>query len=114
MRAAIAMADIEYSSGCENSSLAWMRKAEELSKNNVEGKIYLSSAYRRGLGDGDAIHRAKKSIGLLEEVAEAGNVPVIIEMYENYMLGLNGVQKDLERARYWAKKARAAGFDIEI
>jgi len=66
------------------------------------------------LGDGDAIHRAKKSIGLLEEVAEAGNVPVIIEMYENYMLGLNGVQKDLERARYWAKKARAAGFDIEI
>jgi len=27
---------------------------------------------------------------------------------------LNGVQKDLERARYWAKKARAAGFDIEI
>lgn len=110
--AMIAMADYFFGKGDKEASLSWMDRAERsIADDDFVSPIYLSSAYTRGLGRGEAYERHQKAFAILERVAESGNVVVIHEMMSNYLYGLNGAPKDYERFIYWAKKAAALGSD---
>ena len=112
VRAMIAMADYLFDKGDHEASLAWMDRVERsIADEDFISPIYLSSAYKRGLGRGTAPERYQKAFALLERVAESGNVSVIHEMMSNYLYGLNGAPKDRERFIYWAKKAAALGSE---
>jgi TPR repeat protein len=112
VRAMIAMADYLFNKGDKESSLAWMDRVERsIADDDFVSPIYLSSAYRRGLGRGEAYEQYQKAFALLERVAESGNVVVIHEMMTNYLHGLNGASKSHDRFIYWAKKAAALGSE---
>lgn len=112
VRAMIAMADYLFDKGDRAASLSWMDRVERaIGDNDFVSPVYLSSAYRRGLGRGTPPERYRKAFALRERVAESGNVNVIHEMMSNYLHGLNGASKDHERFIYWAKKAAALGSD---
>jgi TPR repeat protein len=112
VRAMIAMADYLFNKEDKEASLAWMDRVEQsISDDDFVSPIYLSSAYRRGLGRGHARERHQKAFVLLERVAESGNVVVMHEMMSNFLHGLNGAPKDYERFIYWAKKAAAHGSE---
>jgi TPR repeat protein len=110
--AMIAMADYWFDKGDKEASLAWMDRVERsIADDDFVSPIYLSSAYTRGLGRGEAYERHQKAFALRERVAESGNVGVIHEMMSNYLYGLNGAPKDHERFIYWTKKAAALGSE---
>lgn len=110
--AMIAMADHLFNKGDKESSLAWMDRVERsIADDDFVSPIYLSSAYTRGLGRGEAYERHQKAFALRERVAESGNVSVIHEMMSNYLYGQNGAPKDHDRFIYWTKKAAALGSE---
>jgi TPR repeat protein len=110
--AMIAMADYLFEKGEKELSLAWMDRVERsIADDDFVSPIFLSSAYRRGLGRGTAEERYHKAFALRERVAESGNVSVMHEMMTNYLFGQNGAPKDHERFIYWTKKAAALGSD---
>jgi len=110
VRAMIALADHLFDKGDREASLLWMDRVEgAIADDDFVSPIYLSSAYRRGLGRGEADERHHKAFALLERVAESGNLVVIHEMMSNYLYGLNGAPKDHARFIYWAKRAAALG-----
>lgn len=112
VRAMIAMADYFFDKGDKESSLAWMDRVEQsIADDDFVSPIYLSSAYRRGLGRGTAEERYHKAFALKERVAESGNLSAIHEMMSNYLFGHNGAPKDRERFIYWTKKAAALGSE---
>lgn len=115
VRAMIAMADYLFDKGDRDASLAWMDRVERtIADDDFVSPIYLSSAYKRGLGRGTAPERHQKAFALLERVAESGNVSVIHEMMSNYLHGLNGAPKDRKRFIYWTQKAADLGSDAAI
>lgn len=110
VRAMIAMADYMFDINDLELSIAWMDRAEKaIPENDFVSPIYLSSAYRRGLGRGTSFDRHQKAFVLLERVAESGNMSVIQEMMDNYRHGLNGAPRDRERFIYWVQKAAILG-----
>lgn len=112
VRAMIAMADYVFDKGDKEASFAWMDRVEQaIADDDFVSPIYLSSAYKRGLGRGTSHERHQKAFNLLERVAEAGNLGVIHEMMNNCLYGLNGAPKDRERFIYWTKKAAALGSE---
>ena len=112
VRAMIAMADYLLAKGEKEASLSWIERVERsIADDDFVSPIYLSSAYRRGLGRGTAEEQYHRAFALRERVAESGNVSVIHEMMSNYLYGLNGAPKDHERFIYWANKAAALGSD---
>lgn len=113
--AMIAMADYFFDKGDKAASLEWMDRAERsIAEDDFISPIFLSSAYRRGLGRGTAEDRYQKAFALKERVAESGNLSVVYEMMSNYLYGLNGAPKDRERFIYWAKKAAALGSEVAL
>jgi TPR repeat protein len=113
--ALIAMADYYFGKGDKEASLSWMDRAEQsVADDDFVSPIYLSSAYTRGLGRGEAYERHQKAFALKERVAESGNVSVIHEMMTNYLYGQNGAPKDRERFIYWTKKAAALGSEAAM
>lgn len=106
--AMIEMAEHLQGKGDRASSLYWMERAERsISPEDLDSLLYLSAAFRRGLGAGTAQEQFFRSFDLKERVAEAGNLAAIREMIVNYAHGLNGASKDQERAIYWLRKAAA-------
>jgi TPR repeat protein len=108
--AMLAMADYEYDNGNMEGSLSWVTKVEQAAAaGDHEACIYLSSAYRRGLGTGTPQERQAKSLLMLERAAEEGYVSCAHALMSNYLYGLNGAPVSKERFVYWARKAAEYG-----
>ncbi|MGY3452832.1 hypothetical protein [Bradyrhizobium sp. USDA 4353] len=84
----IEMAEFLQDKGDNSSSLRWMEEAERaIAPEDFDSLLYLSGAFRRGLGAGTAKERY---FDLKERVAEAGHLAASREMIVNYAHGLNG------------------------
>ncbi|WP_257168406.1 tetratricopeptide repeat protein [Bradyrhizobium sp. SRS-191] len=106
--ATIEMAEYLQDKGDNSCSLRWMEEAERaIGPEDFDSLLYLSEAFRRGLGAGTAKERYFRAFDLKERVAEAGHLAASREMIVNYAHGLNGAAKDPDRAIYWLRKAAA-------
>jgi hypothetical protein len=109
-RAMLAMADFEYDAGNKVASDEWVAEVEQLAASgDPDAPIYLSSAYRRGLGKGSTLQRSRKSLKMLELAAEHRNIVCAHALMSNYLYGLNGAKVSRRKFVYWAKKAAAWG-----
>jgi hypothetical protein len=109
-RAMVAMADLEFDRGNKSASEAWISRVEELTASgDPDAPIFLSSAYRRGLGKGTPSQRIRKSLKMLEVAAEHKNVVCAHALMSDYLYGLNGAKVSRRKFEYWAKKAAAWG-----
>jgi hypothetical protein len=115
LRAMIAMADDLLDKGDRDASLAWMDRVERsIADDDFVSPIYLSSAYRRGLGRGTPSERQRKALRLLEGVAESGNVAAIHELMTSHLHGTGGAPKDQERFVSRARKAVVLGSEAAV
>ena len=108
--AMLAMADYEYDQANMEASISWVAKVEVVADaGDYEACIYLSSAYRRGLGVGTPQELQAKSLTMLERAAENGYVSCAHALMSDYLYGLNGALISQERFAYWARKAASYG-----
>jgi TPR repeat protein len=115
VRAMIGMADYYFDNGDQLSSLQCMKRAERsVATDDFDSMIFLASAYERGLGEGGPIERQKKSLDLLELIADAGNVRVMHALMTNYLHGINGAPRSHEKFPYWTRRAAELGSAAAI
>jgi TPR repeat protein len=82
----------------------WLKKAAEAGNENCM-KLY---GYRM-IDEENPMRDTAEAILWLDKAGETGDINAIWELAHIYECGLHGIQKDIEKSKYWYSKAVEAG-----